>query len=184
MSETLEQALNDYYKRIKEKHANYRACYNSFLLYCNENFPNALLSDMSDALTMINIEHACKDYFEKSEKATSIEAIQRYLTAIDHFYRYIRERNIIWKHLENGCRKKQVIHDICISLNEELKQKIYLPFDEKEEVEVVEKELELLKDKNFYQLGQRVIYKLLITYGFKEKVIISMKKEALNRGRP
>ena len=87
--------------------------------------------------------------------------------------RYIRERNIIWKHLENGCRKKQVIHDICISLNEELKQKIYLPFDEKEEVEVVEKELELLKEKNFYQFGQRVIYKLLITYGFKEKVIIN-----------
>lgn len=40
------------------------------------------------------IEYACKYYFEKSKKATTIEAIQRYLTAIDQFYKYIKERDI------------------------------------------------------------------------------------------
>ena len=99
------------------------------------------------------------------------------MTAIDQFYKYIRERGIIWEHLENGCRKKQVVHDICISLNDELRQKIYLPFDGEREVKIVEEQLELLNDNNFYQFGQRVIYRLLLTYGFKEKVIINMKKD-------
>lgn len=130
---------------------------------------------------MIQVRHACRYYFEKSKKATSIEAVQRFLTAIDQFYKYIRERGIIWEHLESGCRKKQVVHDICISLNDELKQKIYLPFDGKKEVKIVEEQLELLNDNNFYQFGQRVIYRLLITYGFKEKVIINIKKDELNK---
>lgn len=54
-------------------------------------------------------------------------------------------------------------------------------FDKDDEIQIVEKELQHLKEKNFYQFGQRVIYQLLITYGFKEKVIINLKKEALNK---
>ncbi len=181
MSESLRRVLDDYYKTIKEIRPNYRACYNSFLDYCDREFSNVSLSGMSKELTMIQVRHACRYYFEKSKKATSIEAVQRFLTAIDQFYKYIRERGIIWEHLENGCRKKQVVHDICISLNDELKQKIYLPFDGKKEVKIVEEQLELLNDNNFYQFGQRVIYRLLITYGFKEKVIINIKKDELNK---
>lgn len=181
MSETLSMILNDYYKTIKEEHPNYSSCYKSFLEYCNEKFSNISLADMSKKITKVEIRYACKKYFEDSKKATSIEAIQRYLTAIDHFCKYLRKNDIIWEYLEDGCRNKQMVHDVCISLNEELKQKIYLPFDKDDEIQIVEKELQHLKEKKFYQFGQRVIYKLLITYGFKEKVIINMKKEALNR---
>lgn len=181
VSETLSMVLKDYYKIIKEEHPNYRACYSSFLEYCNEKFPNVSLADISKKITKVEIRYACKKYFESSKKATSIEAIQRYLTAIDQFCKYTRKSGVTWEYLGSGCRNKQMVHDVCISLNEELKQKIYLPFDKVEEIQIVEKELEHLKKTNFYQFGQRVIYKLLIMYGFKEKVIINMKKDALNK---
>lgn len=180
MNETLKQVLEDYYKTIKEGRANYRACYNSFLEYCDK-YINVPFSEMSKALTKIEIEYACKYYFEKSKKATTIEAIQRYLTAIDQFYKYIKERDITWEHLEGGCRNKQIVHDICVSLNDELKQKIYLPFDEEKAVKIAEEQIELLNKDNFFQFGQSVMYRLLSTYGFKEKVIINIKIGDFNK---
>ncbi len=180
MNETLKQVLDDYYKTIKEGRANYRACYNSFLEYCDK-YIHVSFSEMSKALTKIEVEYACKYYFEKSKKATTIEAIQRYLTAIDQFYKYIKGRGIIWEHLEGGCRNKQIVHDICVSLNDELKQKIYLPFDEEKAVKIVEEQIALLNKDNFFQFGQSVMYRLLITYGFKEKVIINIKTEDLSK---
>lgn len=136
---------------------------------------------MSKALTKIEVEHACKYYFETSKKATTIEAIQRFLTAIDQFYKYIKKRGVKWEHLEGGCRNKQIVHDICVSLNDELKQKIYLPFDGKKEVKIVEEQIALLNEDNFFQFGQSVMYRLLITYGFKEKVIINFKTVDFNK---
>lgn len=180
MNETLKQVLEDYYKTIKEGRANYRACYNSFLEYCDK-YINVSFSEMSKALTKIEIEYACKYYFEKSKKATTIEAIQRYLTAIDQFYKYIKKRNITWEHLEGGCRNKQIVHDICVSLNDELKQKIYLPFDEEKAVKIAEEQIVLLNKDNFFQFGQSVMYRLLNTYGFKEKVIINIKIEDFSK---
>lgn len=174
MNETLKQALEDYYKTIKDGRANYQACYNSFLEYCDK-YINVPFSEMSKALTKIEIEYACKYYFEKSKKATTIEAIQRYLTAIDQFYKFIKGRDITWEHLEGGCRNKQIVHDICVSLDDELKQKIYLPFDEENAVKIAEEQIALLNKDNFFQFGQSVIYRLLSTYGFKEKVIINIK---------
>ncbi len=176
MNETLKQALEDYYKTIKTERANYQACYNSFLEYCNK-YINVPFSEMSKALTKIEIEYACKYYFEKSKKATTIEAIQRYLTAIDQFCKYMKGRDTTWEHLEGGCRNKQIVHDICVSLNDELKQKIYLPFDEEKAVKIVEEQIALLNKNNFFQFGQLVMYRLLTTYGFKEKVIINIKIE-------
>lgn len=173
-NETLKQALEDYYKTIKDGRANYQACYNSFLEYCDK-YINVPFSEMSKALTKIEIEYACKYYFEKSKKATTIEAIQRYLTAIDQFYKFIKGRDITWEHLEGGCRNKQIVHDICVSLDDELKQKIYLPFDEENAVKIAEEQIALLNKDNFFQFGQSVIYRLLSTYGFKEKVIINIK---------
>lgn len=174
MNETLKQVLEDYYKTIKEGRANYRACYNSFLEYCDK-YINVPLSEMSKSFTKIDIEYACKYYVEKSKKATSIEAVQRFLTAIDQFCKYTKEREIEWRYLEGGCRNKQIVHDICVSLNDELKQKIYLPFDEEKEVKIAEEQIALLDKDNFFQFGQSVMYRLLSTYGFKEKVIINIK---------
>lgn len=175
MNESLKQTLDDYFISIKEVRPNYRACYNSFLDYCDK-YSNISLKEMFEKhMSMREIKHACKEYFEQSKKATSIEAVQRYLTAIDQFYKYIEKDGIECKALKNGCRRKEVVHDICMSLNQELKQNIYLPFDNEEEIKIVEEEIRLLNRKKFYQFGQSIIYRLLVTYGFKEKIIINMK---------
>ena len=180
MSAVLKKALDDYYKMIKGERANYQACYKSFLEYCNQELKLYSLADLSANLTKIDVEQACKYYFETSKRATSIEAIQRFLTAIDQFSSYAKEREIEWRYLKEGCRNKQIVHDICLSLNNELSQKIYLPFDEEEKVKIVKEQIELLNKNNFYQFGQSVIYRLLVNYGFKEKIIINMKIEEFN----
>jgi len=176
MNLTLKQALDDYYMTIKENRPNYRTCYNSLLEYCDANYPQYSLSEMfENHINIWDIKQACKRYVETSKKATSIEAVQRFLTAVDYFCKYLKENNIRCEKLEGGCRKKKIVHDICVSLNNELEQKIYLPFDGEKELEIAEKQIALLNRKNFYQLGQSILYRLLITYGFKEKVIINLK---------
>lgn len=113
----------------------------------------------------------------KSKKATSVEAVQRFLTSMDYFYRYLKENDIICESLEAGCRRKEIVHDICINLNNELKQKIYLPFDGKRERKILDEQIALLHNQNFYQLGQSIICRLLLTYGFKEKVVVNFKRQ-------
>ena len=180
MNESLRQALNDYYRTIKEVRPNYRACYNSFLDYCDKYSDFSLKEMFEKHITVIEIQHACKAYVETSKKATSIEAVQRFLTAIDQFYKYIERRGIQCEPLKNGCRRKEVVHDICMSLNEELEQNIYLPFDNDYEIELVRGQIELLNKENFYHLGQSIIYRLLALYGFKEKKITNIKVSDLN----
>lgn len=180
MSTALKRALDDYYKTIREERANYQACYKSFLEYCNQELKFYSLADLSENLTKIDVEQACKYYFETSKRATSIEAIQRFLTAIDQFFNYTKGREIEWRYLKEGCRNKQIVHDVCLSLNNELSQKIYLPFDEEKEVKIAKEQIEFLNKNNFYQFGQSVIYRLLITYGFKEKIIINIRTEDFN----
>lgn len=180
MNTPLKQVLEDYYKTIREERANYQACYKSFLEYCNQELKFYSLADLSENLTKIDVEQACKYYFETSKRATSIEAIQRFLTAIDQFTSYAKKREIKWRYLKESCRNKQIVHDVCVSLNNELSQKIYLPFDEEKEVRILKEQIELLNRNNFYQFGQSVMYRLLITYGFKEKIIINIKVEDFN----
>lgn len=180
MSTALKKELDDYYKTIKEERANYHACYKSFLEYCNQELKLYSLADLAQNLTKIDIEQACKYYFETSKRATSIEAIQRFLTAIDQFFSYAKGQEIKWRYLKEGCRNKQIVHDVCLSLNNELSQKIYLPFDEEKEVKIAKEQIELLNKNNFYQFGQSVMYRLLITYGFKEKIIINIRTEDFN----
>ncbi len=96
---------------------------------------------------------------------------------MDHFYRYLKENDIICESLEAGCRRKEIVHDICINLNNELKQKIYLPFDGKRERKILDEQIALLHNQNFYQLGQSIICRLLLTYGFKEKVVVNFKRQ-------
>lgn len=180
MNESLKQTLDDYFISIKEVRPNYRACYNSFLDYCDKYSDISLKEMFERHISLREIKHACKEYFETSKKATSIEAVQRYLTAIDQFYKYIEKDGIECNVLKNGCRRKEVVHDICMSLNQELKQNIYLPFDNEAEIKVVEEEIGLLNRNKFYQFGQSIIYRLLVSYGFKEKIIINMKIDDLD----
>lgn len=144
MNTPLKQVLEDYYKTIREERANYQACYKSFLEYCNQELKFYSLADLSENLTKIDVEQACKYYFETSKRATSIEAIQRFLTAIDQFTSYAKKREIKWRYLKESCRNKQIVHDVCVSLNNELSQKIYLPFDEEKEVRILKEQIELL----------------------------------------
>lgn len=180
MSTALKRALEDYYKTIREERANYQACYKSFLEYCDQELKLYSLADLSENLTKIDVEQACKYYFETSKRATSIEAIQRFLTAIDQFSIYAKGKEIEWRYLKEGCRNKQIVHDVCLSLNNILSQKIYLPFDGEKEVKIAKEQIELLNKNNFYQFGQSVMYQLLITYGFKEKIIINIRTEDFN----
>lgn len=59
-------------------------------------------------------------------------------------------------------------------MSKSLNQTMYLPFDN---IKIVEEQIELLDKKDFFQLGQSIIYRLLITYGFKEKVVINFKRQ-------
>lgn len=176
MNQKLRETIDDYYKTIKETRPNYRTCYNSFLDYCDSYYSQYSLKELfKEHLDILDIKKACRLYIENSKKATSIEAVQRFLTAMDYFYRYLKENDIICESLETGCRRKEIVHDICVNLNNELEQKIYLPFDGEQELKIVDEQIALLRNQNFYQLGQSIIYRLLVTYGFKERVVINFK---------
>ena len=152
MNEDLKHELDIYYETIKEGRPNYRSCYNSFLEYCSKFSEYSLRKLLEETITISDIEMACIQYFKNSRKATSLEAIQRFLTAIDQFFKYLKNKKIVNSHLEDGCRRKEVIHRICIGLNEELEQKIYLPFDGKNELKIVEEQIKLLNKNNFYNI--------------------------------
>jgi integrase len=126
-------------------------------------------------ITMIGIQQACKMYVETSKKAKTIESIQRYLSAMDSFIQYIAKKGVRCIPNISNYRNKEVICEICESINSDLKQKIYLPFDNPAHLEIVEEQIKLLKRDKFYQLGQIIIYRLMLEYGFKEGVIINLK---------
>ncbi len=176
MNQKLRETLEDFYNTIKESRPNYRTCYNSFLEYCDMHYPQYSLKELFEKhLDILDIKKACRHYIETSKKATSVEAVQRFLTAMDYFYGFLKENDIKCESLEAGCRRKEIVHGICIHLSNELEQKVYLPFDDERELEIVKEELALLDGQNFYQLGQSIIYRLLLLYGFKEKVVINFK---------
>lgn len=177
MNYFLKQALTEHYKIIKTKRPNYWACYSSFLNYC-ECFPDDSLKELfENKITIWEIKQACKEYIETSERSKSIVAVQRFLSAMDSFYQYIEKNGIECLSLKSGCRKKEYVYEICTSLNNVLKQKIYLPFDNPEYVKIADEEIGKLKKNNFFRLGQSIIYRLLKLYGFKECVIIAFRKE-------
>ena len=177
MNYFLEQALTEHYKIIKAKRPNYWACYSSFLNYC-ERLPSDSLKELFEKrITIWEIKQACKEYIEASERSKSIVAVQRFLSAMDSFYQYIEKNGIVCPSLKSGCRKKEYVCEICTSLNNELKQKIFLPFDNPEYVRIADEAIGKLKKDKFFQLGQSIIYRLLKTYGFKECVVMAFKKE-------
>ncbi len=180
MNNSLKSALDEYNNLKRDKRKNYKSCYNSFLDYCDVFSDYGLKELFNNVITLHEIEQACKKYFLSSKKTKTLEAINRFLSAIDLFYsEYLIPRGIRCEALENGCRNKQVIKWICDGINQDLKQKIYLPLND-EEVEITKKLINELNDIKFYQLGQKIIFDLFLNYGFKAQVIFFMPREALD----
>lgn len=179
MNEDLKIAIEEYCNIIKTTRPSYIACYNSFLAYCSK-FSNCGIKRLFKDLSRFDIEQACKEYFISSEKAEGEEAIRRFLSAIDMFYsEYLLPREIFCEALEKKCRNQEVIQRICKSLNQDLHTKIYLPLAGKD----LDESIQLINELNtsrYYQLGQKIIFNLLRTYGFKEQIILNMKREAFD----
>lgn len=179
MNDDLKIAFDEYFETIKKTRPNYKACYNSFLEYCNKH-PNNGLKRLFADITMFEIEQACKKYFLSSKRAKSLEAIQRFLSAMDMFYaEYLVPHKIECETLKEGCRNQEVIKRICQSLNQELNQKIFLPLED-DEIKKAEKLINKLNTDNFFQLGQKIIFLLLLKYGFKVQMVINLKVDAYN----
>lgn len=180
MNSSLKSAFDEYNNLKKDKRKNYKSCYNSFLDYCDEFSEYGLKELFNNVITLHEIEQACKKYFLSSKKTESLEAINRFLSAIDLFYlEYLLPRGIKCEALEKGCRNKQVIKWICDRINQDLNHKIYLPLNEME-VEKTKKLINELNDNKFYTLGQKIIFMLFLNYGFKAQVIFDMLKQSLD----
>lgn len=180
MNDSLKSAFDDYNNLKSRKRRNYKACYDSFLDYCDI-FSNYSLKELfNNMITLHEVEQACKKYFLSSKKTKSLEAINRFLSAIDLFYsEYLIPHGIKCEPLENGCRNKQVIKRICDGINQDIKQKIYLPLSD-DEVEITKKLVYELDENKFYTFGQKIIFELFLNYGFKAQVIFDMPKDALD----
>lgn len=101
----------------------------------------------------MKLNRHAKNIFFLVKKTESLEAINRFLSAIDLFYlEYLLPRGIKCEALEKGCRNKQVIKWICDGINQDLNHKIYLPLNEME-VEKTKKLINELNDNKFYTLG-------------------------------
>ncbi len=127
---------------------------------------------------MHSIVEACRTYVEGSKKAKTVQAINRYLIAIDKFYvNYIKKQGIICDELEAGCHRKEVINDVANSMNEKLgSRKITLPM-KPDEIEAMEEVIQTLNCESHYQYGQIVRYRLMLQYGFKSEVLLDLRLE-------
>lgn len=124
---------------------------------------------------------ACASYYNSSAKAHRKEAVNRFLSAIDLFYKiYIKKMGgIECSALEGGCRNNEMIEDIEKCLNTKLKQEIYCPIDDKIEIEII-KICNNLKKSDFYKFGQKILCNLLLKYGFKLNLLVNLKKADVN----
>lgn len=110
MANELERALNNYKKNMDANRKGDAACYDSFFKYCEEeglsNYPLKKL--FVEYISMHSIVEACRTYVEGSKKAKTVQAINRYLIAMDKFYvNYIKKQGIICDELEAGCHRKE-----------------------------------------------------------------------------
>lgn len=127
---------------------------------------------------MHSIVEACRTYVEGSKKAKTVQAINRYLIAMDKFYvNYIKKQGIICDELEAGCHRKEVINDVVNSMNEKLgSRKIAVPM-KPDEIEAMEEVIKTLNCESHYQYGQIVRYRLMLEYGFKSEVLLDLRLE-------
>ena len=184
MANELERALNNYKKNMDANRKGDAACYDSFFKYCEEEglskYPLKKL--FVEYISMHSIVEACRTYVEGSKKAKTVQAINRYLIAMDKFYvNYIKKQGIICDELEVGCHRKEVINDVVNSMNEKLgSRKIAVPM-KLDEIEAMEEVIKTLNRESHYQYGQIVRYRLMLAYGFKSEVLLDLRLNSLMR---
>ena len=183
MNQFLSIALKTHFESLKVggKGENYWQCYQAFLKYCDI-FGDCDLKDLfNNKLLRQDIECACPSYYNSSAKPHTNEQVNRFLSAIDWFYKnYIKKMGgIECSALEGGCRNNEMIEDIEKCLNTKLKQEIYCPIDDKIEIEII-KICNNLKKSDFYKFGQKILCNLLLKYGFKLNLLVNLKKDDVN----
>lgn len=183
MNQFLSIALKTHFESLKVsgKGENYWQCYQAFLNYCDI-YGDCDLKDLfNNKLLRQDIVRACVLYYNSSAKAHRKEAVNRFLSAIDLFYKnYIKKMGgIECSALEGGCRNNEMIEAIEKCLNTKLKQEIYCPIDDKIEIEII-KICNNLKKSDFYKFGQKILCNLLLKYGFKLNLLVNLKKADVN----
>lgn len=147
MANELERALNNYKKNMDANRKGDAACYDSFFKYCEEEglskYPLKKL--FVEYISMHSIVEVCRTYVEESKKTKTMQAINRYLIAMDKFYvNYIKKQGIICDELEAGCHRKEVINDVANSMNEKLgSRRITVPM-KPDEIEAMEEVIKTL----------------------------------------
>lgn len=113
MNQFLSIALKTHFESLKVsgKGENYWQCYQAFLNYCDI-YGDCDLKDLfNNKLLRQDIVRACVLYYNSSAKAHRKEAVNRFLSAIDLFYKnYIKKMGgIECSALEGGCRNNEMI---------------------------------------------------------------------------
>ena len=180
MANELERALNNYKKNMDANRKADAACYDSFFKYCEKEglsiYPLKKL--FVEYISMHSIVEACRTYFEESKKAKTVQAISRYLIAMDKFYvNYIKKQGIKCIELEMGCHRKEVINDVVNSMNEKLGSGKITVSMKPNEIEAMEEVIKTLNCESHYQYGQIVRYRLMMKYGFKSEVLLGVRLE-------
>jgi len=183
MNQDLENAMvyfNNYSKN--RGRSDYKPCYDSLLKYLNvEKYDNKSVKELFSAISLADIDQACKLYYDSSKKTKTYMAIHRFLLAMDYFYEnYLIESRIKCVALEGGCNNKARVLKIAEMINDIDKGKIHLPLEGKN-IDIIEKSIDEMDENKFYHLEQKIIYRLLSTYGFKENRIINMLKVSFSR---
>lgn len=175
----------DWFKKItkKEGRSSYNACYDSFLNYLDKespkNWDEKSLPEIFENLKETDIEFATKYYCESSNKTKTYESIHRFLVAMDYFYdKCLRNRGIKCEILESKCHKKNIINIIIGMVDDIFDSEVYKPLDSEDIKKVssyIDEYIEKIKTNAFYQLEQKIIFHMLVKYGFKNNRIYDFK---------
>lgn len=184
LKDALHSTLEDFYRTTifkQYERNNYKSCIAAFETYCVNTYPDYSLKELFESAVCLNdIVQAGKLYFETSKRVKSIEAINRFLSAMDFLYKnHINKMKIYCACMEDGCRHTEIIRRIIEALDKEIKKGIYLPITEYQE-KLINALADNLSDKKFYPYGQKIIYNLMVTYGLKTNVILEMPVDAVD----
>lgn len=178
MNQFLKIALKTHFESLKssKKGENYRQCYQAFLNYCDIYGECDLKDLFNNKLLRQDIVGACELYYNTSTKVHSKEAIKRFLSAMDLFYKdYIKKMGgINCSTLETGCRNNKMIDEVEKRLNIKLTEEIYYPINDEVENQIINI-CDNLKKDDFYKFGQKILCNLLLKYGFKLKLLVNLK---------
>lgn len=189
MVSQLDNVIQDFKKTLNRNQASYCRCLDSFSEYVNESHDCSINSFFEKEISIFDIEMSCCEYFRKSKRSNTIEAIHRYLTSIDIFYKEcLKKKEIKCKLLESGCRKQKIVDSIVKIIGpEEVKVTTkYSPLTE--ELKIIEEYIQnnikieagnfLMKDAHLLQGA--IIFKLCMEYGFKSDRVINFRVKDFN----